>query len=96
MRVNFMHNIIIYNFIYTGSFVYGQKEVKYLNKIKLLNNELVLEMNKVEDLQLIILFLQKHYKYQFKELVTICAIDYIKPNNRFCLNYLFLSFLPHH
>lgn len=74
-----------------GSFFLNFK--KYISEIKLLNNEIILILKNQNDLLFILTFLKKHYKYQFKQLVDICAIDYYlyNVNNRFEINYILLS-----
>src|SRR3989338_7471934 len=74
-----------------GSFFLNFKQ--YISEIKLLNNEIILILKNKNDLLFILTFLKKHYKYQFKQLVDICAIDYYlyNVNNRFEINYILLS-----
>ena len=66
---------------------------KYLNEIKIINDEIILIISNKCINKLLVIFniLKKHYKYQFTEVVDICTVDYLKPNNRFEINYMLLS-----
>jgi NADH dehydrogenase (ubiquinone) Fe-S protein 3 len=85
----FNKNIIIYNNIIILILVLK----KYFKEIILLNNELFIILKNNNDLLFILTFLKNHYKFQFKQLVDICTVDYylnIK-FNRFEINYILLS-----
>jgi len=81
--------IILYNNL--GSILLNLK--KYIKNIKILNNELCIFLHDNNYLTFVLSFLKKHFKYQFKELVDICTVDYYTNNitNRFEVNYLLLS-----
>lgn len=66
---------------------------KHIDNIHIYHNELVITLKSKDSLTLILLYLKNHYKYQFKELVDICTVDYlnIKDNKRFEINYILLS-----
>jgi len=64
---------------------------KYLKNIKIINNELIISLKDNKALLIVINILNKHYKYQFKEVVDICTTDYLRPTNRFEVNYALLS-----
>lgn len=66
---------------------------KYLNEIKIINDEVILIISNKNINKLLVIFniLNKHYKYQFKEVVDICTVDYLQPRNRFEINYMLLS-----
>lgn len=81
------NKMVLYNNLYSII----KNLYKYINKVKILNNEMILEIKNKENIIFIINFLKNHYKYQCKELVDITTIDYIRPNKRFCLNYFLLS-----
>jgi len=82
-------SLILYNNL--GSFLLNFK--KYILAVKLLNNELSISLLNNNSLIYISIFLKNHFKYQFKELVDICTVDYLNhnKNNRFELNYMLLS-----
>ena len=81
--------IILYNNL--GSILLNLK--KYIKSIKILNNELIIILNNNNALFFVLTFFKKHFKYQFKELVDICTVDYYinNINNRFEINYMLLS-----
>lgn len=78
-----------YNFIYALLILLNNK----LSHLKLTNGELVLILKNADNLLFVFYLLNKHYKFQFKELVDICTVDYyvLDNNNRFEINYLLLS-----
>jgi len=83
-------NLIIYNNL--GSLLLYLK--KYFLNIKIINNEISLVLKDNNSFLFIIYFLKMHFKYQFKELVDLCVVDYLNNNylnNRFEINYIFLS-----
>lgn len=65
----------------------------WIKEIKIINNEFIILINSKDFLLPLIMFLKNHYKYQFKELVDICTVDFlnINKNKRFEINYIFLS-----
>jgi len=63
----------------------------YIQEIKLINNELVIIIKDKIALFIIINFFKNNYKYQLKELIDICVVDYFKKQKRFEINYLLLS-----
>lgn len=65
----------------------------FIKEIKIINNELSFILNDPNKLKIILLFLKNHYKFQFKELIDICTVDYCYKNidYRFQLNYFLLS-----
>jgi NADH dehydrogenase (ubiquinone) Fe-S protein 3 len=82
--------LIIYNNL--GSILLYLK--KYILNIKIINNELSIILKNNNSFLFILYFFKMHFKYQFKELIDICAVDYLNNNylnNRFELNYMFLS-----
>jgi NADH-quinone oxidoreductase subunit C len=78
-----------YNFIYALLVLLNS----HLINVKLTNGEIVLVLKNANNLLFIFNVLNKHYKFQFKELVDICTVDYyvFDNNNRFEINYLLLS-----
>lgn len=67
---------------------------KYFLNVKIINNELSIILKNNNSLLFIVYFFKNHFKYQFKELVDICIVDYLNNNflnNRFEINYVFLS-----
>ena len=87
----FNNNILIlYNNL--GSIILNLK--KYILNIKIINNKLNIILISNNSLLFIAYFFKNHFKYQFKELVDICVVDYYlnnNQNNRFEINYLLLS-----
>lgn len=83
------NNLILYNNL--GSFLLNLK--KFIRSIKIINNELSINLLNNNSLSFISIFFKNHFKYQFKELIDICTVDYLNynKNNRFEINYLLLS-----
>jgi NADH/F420H2 dehydrogenase subunit C len=65
----------------------------WIKEIKIINNEFIIFISSKDYLLPLIMFLKNHYKYQFKELVDICTVDFlnIDKNKRFEINYILLS-----
>ena len=82
---------------------YNLKYIKKNNNISFSNNNLILYNNlgsillnlkNVNSLIIFSTFLKYHFKFQFKQLVDICTVDYYlnyNKNNRFEINYMLLS-----
>ena len=65
--------------------------VKFISEIKIINNELIIVLNDKKFLLIVLKFLKNHFKFQFKEMIDICTVDYINNLNRFHINYNLLS-----
>jgi NADH-quinone oxidoreductase subunit C len=64
---------------------------KDISKIQYINNEFIITLKQNNRLLYILSFLKNHYKFQFKELVDICTVDYYHKKYRFEINYMLLS-----
>lgn len=68
----------------------------FCKEISLIKNDIsiVLSNKCTGGLLFLLLFLRDHFKFQFKELVDICAVDYFykTKDSRYVLNYSLLSF----
>lgn len=87
---NKFKNISLFNF----SLIYVLTLTKFCKEIILCKNEIVLCVDNSFSFEFLFLFLCHHFKYQFKSLIDICAVDYystISSNNRFALYYNLLS-----
>lgn len=93
------NNLIFFNkkilILYNNMMTFILYLKKYIKNIKIVNNEISITLNNVNDISFILIFLKNHFKYQFKELVDICTVDYYINNqginNRFQINYMLLS-----
>lgn len=65
---------------------------KYLKKIVILGSFIKIELNKIEDVNLVLTFLKNHSKTKYSILVDIACVDYLNfKSNRFLMNYFLLS-----
>lgn len=81
-----MKNLNLYKF----AFYLVEIIPKHIINIKIVNNNLMLEINK-ESLEFVFSFLKKHFNTQFNLLSTITAVDYPERKERFEINYVLLS-----
>ena len=82
------YNDLNWYFIYYIILVLG----KYIKKIMLKKGEFSIYLKNIEDLEKILYFFKYNWISQFKILIDICGIDYLKnKNERFELNYNLLS-----
>lgn len=63
----------------------------YIDSIKLINNEIIINIKNNNNLQLLVNFFKNNYKLQLKELIDITTVDYFLKKKRFEITYFFLS-----
>lgn len=64
-----------------------------IKEILVYKNDISFTLVKAQDLTFLLLFLKNHFKFQYKEMVDICAVDYYfnAKDLRYVLNYNLLS-----